>query len=372
METKTNQIAENEEADVREVNVAPKYDCIKLGIDWHAAHYRVVRMIDNAGPEPAQRFTPAQFLIWAKKQRQLAKEVHSCYEAGCGGFVLHRQLVPFGITSHVVAPCKLDRDNRGVQTDATDARELADNLDRYVRGNLKAMRPVFIPTVEQEQRRHQSRQRQALQKHRLSLAAQGRSVMLLEGRRESNNWWKPQRWEQLKKELPGWLIEMLEVYRKLIVAIDEQVTLLLRAIEKAAPEYRPKGLGALSYESILREVGDFKRFKNRKAPGSYTGLTGGVSATGDSHHDLSITKAGNRRLRTMLIEAAWRFVTHQPDCKLVQRWRAVLLNQKAHRRTRKRAIVAVARQLFVDLWRWQTGRTTPEKLGWIMVGTPAT
>jgi hypothetical protein len=64
-------------------------------------------------------------------------------------------------------------------------------------------------------------------------------------------------------------------------------------------------------------------------------------------------------------------VLYQPQSKLIQRWKAVLLNPKAHRRARKKAIVAVARRILVDLWRWQTGRVSPEQLGWRMVTAAA-
>ncbi len=100
--------------------------------------------------------------------------------------------------------------------------------------------------------------------------------------------------------------------------------------------------------------------------GSYAGLTGGVSGSGQSSADLSITKAGNRRLRTDLVELAWRLLLYQPNYYLVKKWKSVLLNPKAHVRARKRAIIAFARQLLIDLWRWQTGRRTPEQLGWAM------
>jgi len=236
-----------------------------------------------------------------------------------------------------------------------------------VRGNNKALRVVFVPTPEQEQRRAQTRQRQQLQQKRLALAAQGRSLLLGQGWRESNQWWKAKRWIQLQEILPGWLSEMLKVWRDLIVGFDQAMSRLQRQIQQAAPKCRPKGLGAMSFEEILREVGDFGRFRNRKAPGSYTGLCGGVSSSDVRVLDLSITKAGNRRLRTMLIEAAWRWVIYQPQSPTVQRWRGVLPEPAAHSRSRKRAIVAVARQLFVDLWRWQTGRVTPEQLGWKMM-----
>ena len=364
---RTNPRGEDSQTGTQQEKATPRYECIKLGIDWHARQYRVARIIDNAAPEPAQRFEPEAFLRWAQQQRELAREVVSCYEAGAGGFVLHRQLEKLGVKNKVVAPRKLDHDQRGVQTDKTDARDLAMDLDRYVRGNNKALRVVYVPSVEEEQLRAQSRQRQQLQRKRLALAAQGRSLLLGQGWRESNQWWKARRWAKLQEILPGWLTDLLKVWHKLIVEFDAAMSRLQRQIQKTAPKCRPKGLGAMSYEEIVREVGDFGRFKNRKAPGSYIGLCGGVSASDQRVQDLSITKAGNRRLRTMLIEAAWRWVNYQPQSPTVQRWRGVLLEPAAHSRGRKRAIVAVAQQLFVDLWRWRTGRSTPEQLGWKMM-----
>ena len=71
-------------------------------------------------------------------------------------------------------------------------------------------------------------------------------------------------------------------------------------------------------------------------------------------------------LRNLSIISAWRLLLYQPNYYLVKKWQAVLLNPKAHARARKRAIIAFARQLFIDLWRWQTGRRTPEQLGWVM------
>lgn len=355
-------------SEARAEQVANKqYQTIKLGIDWHAAQYRVVRIIDGAGPEPAQRFGPEAFLAWAEKQLRLAQQVYCCYEAGAGGFVLHRQLSALGVTNYVIAPRSLDPDHKRVQNDATDARQLALDLDRFVRGNDKALRLAYVPTPEAEQRRQQSRQRQQLLAHRLSLATQGRSLLLTQGRRESNGWWKAGRWEKLAPTLPGWLHTALDSYRRLIGMVDEELQSFTRQIAAAAPAARPVGLGALTLEQIQREVCDWHRFKNRKQPGSYAGLCGGLSATGDRSIDLPITKAGNVRLRVLLIELAWRMVVFQPHSKLIERWKQVLLNPRAPRRARKKAIVAVARQLLVALWRWQTGRVTPEQLGWVML-----
>jgi len=123
----------------------------------------------------------------------------------------------------------------------------------------------------------------------------------------------------------------------------------------------------LSYETIEREVGDWQRFANRRQVGSYTGLCGGISSSGNSHRLLSITKHGNVRLRTALVELAWRWVLWQPESRLVKKWWPVIGNSRATRAARKKAIVAMARQLAVDLWRWRTGKVTPADLGWVMV-----
>jgi len=349
-----------------ESKIAKKYESIKLGIDWHATQYRVVRIIENAGPEPAQRFTPEKFLQWADKQVKAARNVYSCYEAGSGGFVLHRQLTAMGVTNYVIAPRDLDRDHKRVQNDATDARELAQDLDRFVRGNKKALRLAYVPTDDQEQKRQLSRQRLQMRAHRLSLASQGRSLLLAQGIRVSNNWWRSERWVVLRPKLPQWIAQAVDIYYRLIMMVQAEFTAITKSLEEAAPALRPKGAGALGLEELQREVCDWGRFKNRKAIASYSGLAGGVSATNDNIRDLPITKAGNRRLRTMLIEMAWRWVCHQRTSRQVQRWSKVLLAAGVHRRARKRAIVALARQLLVDLWRWQTGRANPEQFGWIM------
>jgi transposase len=348
------------------LTVNATFENIKLGIDWHAAYYRVVRMIDQGGPQPAQRFTPKAFLDWAEKQKRLARHVFSCYEAGCGGYVLHRKLIALGITNFVVVPRNLDDEHKGVRNDSREARQLALNLDRFLLGNSKAMRVVRVPTPEQEQRRQHSRQRDQMQQQRLSLAAQGRSLLLSQGWRQSNQWWKGSCWATLRSQLPEWLSGRLEIFRRVILAVNEELKTLTKELQQAAPSTRPKGMGAMSFEQLESEVADWGRFTGRKRAGSYAGLTGGVESSGDYHCDLPITKAGNPRLRHILIELAWRMVAYQSRSRLIQKWKHVLLNPKAHSRARKKAIVAVARQLMVDLWRWRTGRTSPEQLGWIM------
>lgn len=335
---------------------------LKLGVDWHADHLRVARMCDGQSPQPAQRYSVATFLELVGRAQAVAEQVFVVYEAGPGAFHLHRQLTELGVTCYVVHPEKLDPRRKGVVTDKTDCRELVLKLDRYVNGNARAMSVVRVPTLAEEQRRALSRQREQLRRERQRLAAQGRSLSLTQGLRLRGEWWR-----QNTPALPDWLAQRLNVWRQLIAAVEEQLENLTKQVEALAPKQRPKGLGPLTLGTLISELCDWSRFHNRKQIGSYTGLCGGVSSSGQSHCDLSITKAGNPRVRWALIELAWRMVLYQPQCKAVQRWRHLLLNPQAAARQKKRALVALARQLAVDIWRWQTGKVTPHQLGWVMI-----
>jgi transposase len=301
-----------------------------------------------------------------KEQLKKGYQVISCYEAGPTGYWLHRKLEALGVTNYVVCPTRLDSRGKGVNTDKTDATELLVRLDRYVAGNRRAFSVVRVPTPEQEQKRAVSRQRDQLRRKRLSFAAQGRMLLLSQGFRYSNLWWQGGRWDNLKKEVPPWLVERLETFQRVIEFVDKEVRALTRSVEQQAPKTLPRGMGELTHEVIEREIQDWKRFKNRRQVGSYAGLTGGVSASGEQRADLSITKAGNRHLSVCLVECAWRMVLSQPGYWLTKKWYGVLLNPKVHTRRRKQAIVAFARQLLVDLWKWKTGKVTPERLGWQM------
>jgi transposase len=355
-------------SEVRAEQVASKtYQLIKLGLDVHAEWIVVVRILENSAPQPAQKFRPADFLKWVRTQLRQAEKVYSCYEAGPFGFVLHRQLLALGVQNLIVQPVCLDEQRKNVNHDKSDARELAQRLDRYVAGNNKALALVRVPTPEQEQKRIHSRQREQLKREVLRVGAQGRGLLLSQGYREKKGWWERKRWAALQERLPAWLVERLEVFRRCLELLNSELKGLTHAISSGAPKVRPKGLGGLTCEIVEREVIDWKLFTNRRQIGSYTGLCGGISSSGKSQRLLPITKHGNVRLRTALVELAWRLMVWQPQSKLVRQWWPILGAARATKGARKKAIVAMARQMAVDLWRWRTGRITPEQLGWIMV-----
>ena len=356
----------NDDKNTTDTATAKAKTICKLGLDVHAASIMVTRQVEGLNPQPPQKFKVADFLKWVEGQVGQGYEVISCYEAGPTGYWLHRKLKGLGVTNYVICPTRLDSRGKGVNTDKTDALELVVRLDRYVAGNRKAFAVVSVPTPEQEQKRALSRQREQLRRQRLSLAAQGRMLLLSQGYRQSNFWWQGARWERLQGQLPGWLASQLECFARLIAGVNQEVQRLTTQVSQAAPASLPRGLGKLTHEVIEREMRDWNNFKNRRQVGSYAGLTGGVSGSGEQSADLSITKAGNRRLSACLIECSWRLVLRQPGYWLVQKWKHVLLNPKVARRRCKQAIVAFARQLLIDLWKWKTGQVSAERLGWVM------
>ncbi len=345
-------------------NVRP--GAIKLGIDVHQGFYVVVVQEGGTQPKPAQRFGKEGFLCWAAKLRQKheATPIHAVYEA-CGfGFGLQRSLSALGIACHVVCPQKLDERGQRVKTDGRDAKALCQKLDRYVEGNRDALAVVRVPTEEEEQARALHRQREQLVRTRKQLEAHGRSLMVNHGIEPVGKWWKARAFAAL--EVPAWLKELLGHTQPLLFQLEAQIRALTAKLEAAATPGQPRGLGALSSVVIDREIADWHRFRNRRQVGSYTGLCAGEYSSGNTRLQTCVTKHGNPRLRAALVETAWRLVRFQPEYKPVVKWRHTLAKGAlATGAARKKAIVAVARQLAVDLWRIRTGRVQPAELGLI-------
>jgi transposase len=292
---------------------------IKLGIDVHQDFYVVVEQVGGSNPKPPQRFKKEAFVHWAAKLKKQGNPVHAVYEA-CGfGFGLQRQLSALGIDCHVVCPQKLDEQNRRVKTDGLDAKALCLKLDRFVQGNRAALARVRVPTEKEEQLRAIHRQREQLVKARKRLEAQGRSLMVNHGIEPTQQWWKGRAFAQLR--VPTWMQELLATSQPILLALEQKIKTLTLQLQNAAEPTRLQSC---------------------------------------------VTKHGNPRLRAALVELAWRLVRFQPNYKPIVKWRATLVKGAlATGAARKKAIVAVARQLAVDLWRIRTGRLQAQELGLI-------
>jgi len=349
---------------------AKPYRVIKLGIDVHWDRYVVVRQLDGGAPQPAQRFSPGQFLAWVRKQTELAEKVYSCYEAGPFGYSLHRELTALSVTNYVVRPRDWDEYGKKVKTDKRDAKELVLNLERYLSGNTGAFCIVRVPTPAEEQARSRSRQRESFQKEKQRLAAQGRSHALYYGAHLQGEWWHEGLWKELV--LPLIVLELLTPLRRLIQAVDQELKSLSRTVTEAAPGDLPLGLGKLTYEVLEREIGDWQRFENRRQVASYTGMCPREDSSNQRRFQGSINKHGNPRVRVALVEASWRLIQWQPDYKPVAKWLPVLVNPKTTKSKRKQIAVAIGRQFSVDWWRVRTGRCQAAELGLKANRAPAT
>jgi transposase len=337
---------------------------IKIGLDVHARVYVAVVQYDQLLPKPAQRFLPTEFVPWVERLLRRGHRVHVVYEA-CGfGFTLYRQLIALGANCYVIAPRKLDEQYTRVKTDPRDATTLCQRLSRYLDGNTRELAVIRVPTEAEEQARHESRQREQLVHHRQKLEAQGRSLLVNHGLPSPAHWWKNQTWSRLTKLLPAWIIIRLEVHRPALLTLEQQISALTAELEAAAPRDVPAGVGKLTTVVMTREICAWERFKNRRAISSYTGLCPGEHSSGNKRVPGSVTKHGNPRLRAALVECAWRMVRFQPNYPPVKKRLGVLAKgARATGAQRKKAIVAVARHLAVDLWRVHTGRLTAQQLG---------
>lgn len=125
---------------------------IKLGLDVHAGSIVVVRQLDTQVAQPAQRFRPERFPAFMLRQLARAEAVHSCYEAGPFGYVLHRQLPAIGVHNLVVRPRDWSNYGERMKMDSCDANALCSCLDRYLAGNRGALAVVRVPSEAEEGR----------------------------------------------------------------------------------------------------------------------------------------------------------------------------------------------------------------------------
>ena len=159
---------------------------------------------------------------------------------------------------------------------------------------------------------------------------------------------------------------VVEPLRAACVFLHDQLRAQDAVIEKSSTDALPKGMGRLTHQILQREACDWSRFQNRRQVSSYLGLCPSENSSGARHQQGHISKCGNPRLRWCLCELAWRLLRYQPGYRGVKKWRERFGPRRSPAQ-KKQALVALARTFGVDWWRISTGRTTPEKLGLVMM-----
>jgi len=348
-----------------EDNIEENSQAIKIAIDMHLRSYSVVRQIGHQAPQPAQKFTPEGFQQWLGKQlgEAAGAPLAVCYEAGCFGYEPARRMQKMGVQTHVIAPQDWDEQQKRQVNDKFDARVMCRRLNDYLGGERHALSVVRIPSPEEEARRSVARQRDQLRRELRRIQAMGHSLLLTREMSVTGRWWAGKKWMQIQQQMPAWVLGQLSTWKDILELIEAKATAVEAELETAAPKQLLVGEGKLSHELFSREMIDPRRFKNPRQVGNYFGLCPSESSSGESRRLGSITKHGNPRLRQLMVEMAWRMVAYQPQYRAVKKWGAILRDKTQSGGARKKAIVALARRLAVDLWRIATGRITAQELG---------
>ena len=341
--------------------VDPKKPMIKLGLDVHLRLIMVAIQRGHELPLPPREFSEADLLAQIRKWVQEGFQVF-CVQESCGfGFCLHRNLVDAGAQCFVITPVAL---NGKRKTDKLDARALCKRLTRFLDGDNTELSPIRIPSVDEQQKREASRRRKFLQKLLRMLANRGHGQMVEYFHLElPHRWWGARTWPKVTALMDPWMVRLLESLRKLILPLEEEIKQLEECLKQRVKDQPiPKGLGEISLVTLDSEICDWYRFYNRKQIGSYTGCCPSEHSSGGIQRIGNIDRMGNGRVRAILVEAVWRFLRWQPGWKAAQKMKVRLTAGSA---MRKKTVIALARQLAIDLWRWRTGRATMEDLGWI-------
>ena len=340
--------------------IDPAKPLLKLGLDVHLEFTMAVAQRGHTQPQAPRKFTREQLVAQVRQWVAEGLQVF-CVQESCGfGFTLHRELTAAGAQSFLITPIAL---NGPRKTDKLDARALCLRLARWLDGNRDELAPIRIPSAAEQRRREGTRRRQFLGRliRQLANRGHGQAGEYLHEPLPSH-WWGARNWKKLA-HLDPWLLAQLTALREVILTLAAQVTALeAELVARVQDQERPKGLGEISLVTLDGEVCDWGRFHNRKQIGSYTGCCPGEHSSGGKRRLGSIDRMGNGRIRTILVEAVWRFLRWQPAWHAAQRMQARLSASAA---IRKKTVVALARQLAIDLWRWRTGRASLTDLGWL-------
>jgi len=345
---------------------SPKAKRIVIGVDVHLKSYHAACKIDNGAIGTVAKFrSQTELLLYIEKQRKAAEEVVVVYEAGPLGYVLYRELEAHGIRCYVCGAESTQQRSKRRKNNQIDARTLSSNLFNYLNGNERALQLARVPSPAQEQARARSRQHDQLVETRKQLGAQDNALLLSQGYGSCKNWWRPRAFSHLSQEVVPWIAESLKSWVDLLRALDEKIQQAKVALAQRYQGPRPKGVGAASLAQLSTEVLDWNLYSNRRKIACLAGMVPSEWSTGDSQRLGAITKVGVPAIRRIITEAVWRVILFQPQYKPVQKWREVLSG--TNRALKKKAIVAIGRQLMVDLWRLQTGHISAQELNLVMI-----
>jgi transposase len=313
----------------------------------------------------------------AKAKARMGRDcaIVAIHEAGLDGFWLHRVLEAHGIESHVVDPASVavPRKARRAKTDRIDGEALLRTVLAYKRGEPRVCTMVHPPKPEEEDRRRLIRERKTLIAERTQHINRIKGLLYAQGiqgyeplRRDRRQRLKelttgdgqalpPHLAAQIEREL-----DRIELLITQIKAVEKERGALLqekKADTAGAASAQPSMLLGLvgigpEFAAVLWYEGLFRSFANRRQVAAYAGLAPTPWQSGQVDREQGVSKAGNPRLRTAMIELSWLWLRHQPETALSKWFEKRIKANKG--RGKKQAIVAMARKLLVALWKYVT------------------
>jgi transposase len=317
---------------------------------------------------------------WQAESVKAGREVRRivvAYEAGRDGFWLARWLRVRGIESYVIHPTSIavSREHRRAKSDRLDTQLLMRSLLGWLRGEAKHCSMAAIPTLAEEDARRPNREHEALVGERSRIINRMKAALVRLGIRDFKvNLRKavdklsglltaedvplpPNTLDELRRDMAR-----LQVIREQIKAIEQARLVRLNKAPQAGTHpmvlmlARVLGVGVETADTLVHEALS-RNLRDEKAVGRYAGLTGAPDESGSKRREKGLARAGNARVRRIMVQLAWRWLMFQKDSALAQWYRERTASARGD--IRKTMIVALARKLLIALWRYVTAGEVP-------------
>jgi transposase len=355
-------------------------------IEMSQSNWLVAGVVPGIARHPLKKLAPDQDALlkllhrWREEAGQAGREITRiavAFEAGRDGFWLARWLRAHGVEAHVIHPTSVavSREHRRAKTDRLDTALLKRVFLGWLRGEPEHCHMAAIPTLDEEDARRPTREREGLVGERTRIVNRIKAALARLGVRG----FKPTLRKALERldalrtpegtALPP--NTRAELHRDMarLRFVTEQIQQIEAArserLEQADAEgpnamvrllAQVVGVGIETADMLVHEILS-RNLRDRRAVARYAGLTGSPDESGSRRREKGLAKAGNARVRRGMIQLAWRFLLHQKESALAQWYRARTADARGS--TRKTLIVALARKLLIALWRMVTTGEAP-------------
>jgi transposase len=360
-------------------------------IEMSQTKWLVAALVPGIERQPLKKFDANEETLlkllhrWRREASQAGRDIKRivvAYEAGRDGFWLARWLRARDVEVYVIHPTSIavSREHRRAKTDRLDTELLMRVFLGWLRGEKRHCSMAAIPTIEEEDARRPNRERQTLVTEQTRIINQIKAIFtrfgirtlrptmrkLAEGLEELRTAEGTPLPQNTLAELRRHLAR-LRFVRDQIRAVEQERLRKLAVAPPAAEEKSPDamvrliarvlGVGIETADMLVNEI--FSRhWRDRRAVARYAGLTGSPDESGGRRRERGLARAGNVRVRSGMIQLAWRFVRFQKNSALAQWFAARTADGRAS--IRKTMIVALARKLLIALWRLVTRGEVPQ------------